>query len=166
MNTKDHYILAKEIAGSFKNFGGKIRRILFIAGCVAPDINVFTYIKGHMFNDRRQFLSRILNSEKISFYNIGVLIHYISDSFTFPHNSDFRGNMSQHRSYENKLHRFIANDFGRFAGKINIPRKSSLSEMFTLLHDEYTAGKKSYENDCQYIYAVCREITGKLLRLV
>jgi len=164
MNTKDHYILAKEIAENFRNFGGSLKKIAFITGCVAPDINPFTYIKGHRFNDRRQFLDSLLKSGKISLYNIGVMIHYISDCFTFTHNSGFKGSLNEHIKYENHLHSFINSDFSRFAGKINIPENISLPELFRTLHDEYLKNKNSWENDCRYIYTVCTEITARLLR--
>lgn len=163
MKTCDHYILAKEIAGTFKNFGGKLKKFVFIAGCIAPDINPFTYIKGHMFSDRHKFLEKVLKSGKVSAYNMGIMIHYIGDCFTFPHNSGFKGNLNEHLEYENRLHSFINSDFSRFAGKIKIPEKLSLSELFRTLHDEYTASAKTLENDCRYIYTVCVEIAGRLI---
>lgn len=163
MKTYDHYLLAKEIAGTFKNFGGKLKRLVFIAGCIAPDINPFTYIKGHMFKDRHQFLDSFFKSGKASPYNLGVMIHYIGDSFTFPHNSDFKGTLNEHLEYENRLHSFINSDFKRFSGKIKIPEKLSISELFRTLHDEYTKGAKTLENDCRYIYTACIEVVGRLL---
>lgn len=166
MNTKDHYILAKEISGSLKNFGGKLKRLAFIAGCIAPDMNPFTYIKGHRFNDRCQSLKMILKSGKISVYNTGVIIHYIGDCFTFTHNSGFKGSLNEHIEYENHLHTFINRDFRRFAGKIHIPENISLPELFQKLHDEYLRNKSSCENDCRYIYTACTEITARLTKAI
>lgn len=164
MNTYDHYLLAKNIADNLNDFGGHFKRFLFFAGSVAPDINFFTYIKGHMFSDRRQFLNHLLKSGEKSVCNTGILIHYVADCFTFAHNNNFSCSMNSHRDYENALHDFIKNDFTKFAGKISIPYSLTLPELFNNLHDQYLNNQHSYENDCIYIYNICFEFTKRLLR--
>ena len=39
------------------------------------------------------------------YYRLGKLTHYVADSFTYPHNGNFTGNLSDHCDYETELHR-------------------------------------------------------------
>ncbi len=99
---------------------GKIKRRLFLFGCVEPDNNPFTYVRGstrHRFlqghkteNARKHFqkvLKRLNRSGVHSLWQwvvLGTLIHYAADSFTFPHNSKFPGTLADHVAYEIQLH--------------------------------------------------------------
>ena len=90
-------------------------RRLFLFGCVEPDINPFTYMRGsvrHRFlqghnaeNARKHFqklLERLSRSGVHSpwqWFALGTLIHYAADSFTFPHNSRFPGSLADHVAY-------------------------------------------------------------------
>ena len=99
----------------------------FLIGCVEPDYNPFTYIRGsikhkllhgHNAPNCKKHIDRIV--EKISsttistpyqWFLLGTAVHYIADCFTFAHNAFFTGGMAQHMKYEMRLqpifHNFV-----------------------------------------------------------
>lgn len=49
METKDHLYLARLIT-SAADLGGRLKNSAFEYGCISPDINPLTYIKGHTYS--------------------------------------------------------------------------------------------------------------------
>ena len=49
METKDHLYLARLIT-SEADLGGRLKNSAFEYGCISPDINPLTYIKGHTYS--------------------------------------------------------------------------------------------------------------------
>ncbi|MCI8410601.1 MAG: zinc dependent phospholipase C family protein [Lachnospiraceae bacterium] len=107
METKNHWHLAKFIC-SERNFEKYQKE--FLLGNIMPDINLFTYLQGHTYKDSIDMIyantkslieKKIWNS--ISFYQLGIILHYVADYFTFPHNANFTGTLKEHCAYERKL---------------------------------------------------------------
>lgn len=120
MRTVDHIILARLIQDRYmKNIPKKFRRAFYF-GCIEPDYNPFSYLHGffrnfnlygHNFNNVQYFIKslfiRLNNSEKrncLFFFRLGLLIHYVTDSFTHAHSSVFSGSLKEHQMYEQRLH--------------------------------------------------------------
>lgn len=108
METKNHWHLAEFICSerSFKKYKKQ-----FMLGNIMPDINLFTYLQGHTY---RESISMLYTSTKslvekkfwnsTSSYHLGVILHYVADYFTFPHNVTFTGTLKEHCTYERRLH--------------------------------------------------------------
>lgn len=95
----------------------------FRFGCIEPDMNPATYLKGscriqrlrgHNFNNCEKYMKRISDrlekrgvNNVFSFYRLGRLVHYITDGFTFAHNANFSGSLREHSVYEHGLHEFF-----------------------------------------------------------
>lgn len=113
METKDHLALARLIVFSNKNFSKSYRSAAFETGCISPDINFLTYIKGHTYKGTisyvKKTLSELQNKLKTvsEYYELGRVVHFIADYFTFPHSPDFAGNLKQHVEYESLFHKYI-----------------------------------------------------------
>lgn len=107
METKNHWHLAEYICLE-RNFE-KYRKE-FILGNIMPDINLFTYLRGHtykasidmLYNNTKSLIDNKVWNRK-SFYNLGIILHYVADYFTFPHNANFTGTLKEHCAYERKL---------------------------------------------------------------
>lgn len=96
----------------------------FRFGCIEPDMNPATYLKGsrrvrrlrgHDFNSAEKYMKRVscrLEEHSVkgvfSFYRLGRLVHYITDGFTFAHNENFSGSLKDHSRYEHGLHEFFS----------------------------------------------------------
>lgn len=123
MKRNDHLYLGRFLADRYLNDKSKIIRKSFLWGNILPDINLFSYFRGftktgnieaHSYEGSAsymQFLTEYLNRpchSKILYYvRLGILIHYIADTFTYPHNSCFTGTLKEHILYENKFHRIF-----------------------------------------------------------
>lgn len=107
METKNHWHLAEFIC-SEQNFEKYKKQ--FMLGNIMPDINLFTYLQGHTYKESigmvRANAKSLIQKKKwngSSFYHLGVILHYVADYFTFPHNITFSGTLKEHCAYEKKL---------------------------------------------------------------
>lgn len=168
METKNHWHLAEYI--SLERGFEKYKKE-FILGSIMPDINLFSYLRGHtykesiaMIHSNGKSLVEKKNWNGTSFYHLGVILHYIADYFTFPHNTTFTGSLKDHCTYEKRLHTY----FFQFLQSNNVGsslmplQKSffpihSITDLFTLLeekHHEYLSMMPSFQTDCQYIFSL------------
>ncbi len=164
LQTKDHYIIARYLTDDVGLFRCKSCKKAFVLGCVYPDMNLFSYItggtlRGHNYDCRRKYIAEEL--EKLTVkpsptpaeaFRMGMLLHYIQDSFTYAHDNRFKGNINQHFHYETLLHNqmmlFMQNTAFAEIGSIE---SSSLQKRFDSLRGEYISRPKSINNDCAFI---------------
>ena len=117
---------------------GKLNKILFILGNLIPDINPFSYItdaggsrfSGHSFTYRKTFMKSALEKRhagrRFTWYQTGILTHYLADSFTRPHNEAFQYSLKDHVEYEHQLHQTLAKFLHRnLASAISVEQPSS-----------------------------------------
>lgn len=170
VKTIDHKILGKLLVHIYFEHQDKMERNLFILGCVFPDINPFTYIKGsikyqilqgHNYLNAQNSVKRYMNKLTVSafdspwnYYDLGKLIHYITDAFTFPHNIQFRNSIKAHLEYENRLHKILIKKVttGYFQEReFEECTKSTLFDFFVGTHQEYIGKRRCVEDDLIYI---------------
>lgn len=172
MRTEDHRRLSVYMA---ERGGVKISRFLklvFVFGSIEPDFNLFTYLRGcmrdrkprgHNYENIQRCMVRLatrlergLMGSVRYYYNLGRLIHYVADSFTYPHNSSFTGNLREHCEYERQLHVYmkimLESDRVTFGTG---DEESSFMKTLTQLHDSYDRECHVYMTDyCYIVYAV------------
>lgn len=85
------------------------------------------------------------------FFRLGVLIHYLTDAFTFAHNPNFGGDLSDHVEYEDRFHFYFVERF--LAEKTPTVRMEPAVFDFTALHAEYRAAPCAFATDYDYILA-------------
>lgn len=123
MRSIDHIHIGQYLVQRYLSDRPKISQKAFVLGNVLPDINVFTYfrgfcksreLKGHNYGNARKAIEKLelkLSAKKsFTLYDhlrLGKLIHYTADSFTYPHNDDFPGDLKAHVEYEEKLHQYF-----------------------------------------------------------
>lgn len=119
MRGKSHKQLGKYLAESYMSKLPRRYIKAFLIGCVEPDRNPATYLKGsiyrqwlrgHNWHNAQNYMQRISRQlesrEKLKlpdYYRLGKLIHYTVDAFTSPHNAYFPENLQDHRQYEAAL---------------------------------------------------------------
>ncbi len=127
MKKQDHKALAHyllESVGSGLLCERRLHRRLFLIGCVGPDYIPLTYLRGFrqsramLGHNTRYSMAHIQKSIKRlqrrgvrslrDCFRLGTLMHYLADSFTFPHTEGFSGDMKEHRRYERDLHACFA----------------------------------------------------------
>ena len=116
MRAKSHRCLGQYLIRHYMPQLPDLQTRAFLLGCVQPDKNPATYLKGslrcqwlrgHNYPNAKRFITRI--AERLEqkshwnlydYYTLGKLIHYIADAFTLAHNASFPVNLDAHRSYE------------------------------------------------------------------
>lgn len=174
MKTVDHSILAEywlEKLQAVKNVSSPCRRA-FLFGNVQPDRNFFTYFhgmthsekfRGHNYDNILPSMEKLCRklrfssgSEVKDYYLLGKLMHYVADSFTFPHNREYKGTLGEHRKYERILHERIVRRLQRDNGIVEsswAEYRSDLLGTVGKLHERYLKEERNYETDCSYILA-------------
>lgn len=151
---------------------------LFLWGCVEPDYNYLTYLKGslkvqpfrghHYPNGQGRILRLVRRLRRnhrrniLNFYRLGKLMHYVSDAFTYSHNPEFGGRIKGHHSYEKNLNsRFQNRSFG---AAITLPKGKSDSPEKIILdaHRQYAEAAAGLSTDLDFIL----KVTGAVFRLL
>ncbi len=168
METKDHLTLARLITFSNKNFNKTYKTAAFETGCISPDINFLTYIKGHTYKGTISYvkgtISKLQNKLKTvsDYYELGRIIHFIADYFTFPHSPNFTGTLKQHVEYERKLHKYIENVNGIDHDINNKKEITICSNMIDSAYEKYLGMKHDLQTDWHFISSVCSEVTASI----
>ena len=116
MRGKSHLRIAQYLVERYMPDVPKRCQTAFRIGCIEPDRNPATYLKGsircqwlrgHNYQNARKFMKaiacRLERKEKLNlfdYYTLGKLIHYTTDAFTYAHNDTFPTNLTDHREYE------------------------------------------------------------------
>jgi hypothetical protein len=104
MRLEIHYRIAKKISAEMKNRGVNLHEKSFLFGNFFPDLIHSYFWCKHEYHASRDFLKKKierLKKQPIFFsFRLGVLTHYISDYFCYPHSSVYNGGMFQHIMYE------------------------------------------------------------------
>lgn len=119
MRGKSHRYLGRYLAERYLTDAPKPCVQAFLIGCIEPDRNPMTYLKGslrfqwmrgHNYRNARRFMRRIsqrlegkAHLNLLDYYTLGKLIHYTTDAFTYAHNDTFPTNLADHRVYETAL---------------------------------------------------------------
>lgn len=160
MKTETHLKYAKFLADKHFSQHKRISRCLFIIGCIEPDINPFSYLKGffvhpflgHNWVSRETYIlnkSASAESKKLNCFKLGRLIHYVCDSFTYTHNTSFSGGVRIHTLYEKQLHALFDKNYDLPDSPKN--EGVSLNQALSQLHEEYCRSASSKQNDIKFI---------------
>lgn len=178
MRLKSHRTMGQLLLQEFMPELSALRARAFLIGCIEPDRNPTTYLKGslrsqwmrgHNYTNSDRFMARLAKRlEKREhfrlwdYYSMGKLIHYTLDAFTFPHNAHFKDNLAAHRQYEVTLQTaflcwlpFLENASGSCPG--------SAAELIGQLHAEYMQQPGCAETDIQYAFNVSCLLVQKLM---
>lgn len=166
METKDHLYLAKLITGA-ADFGGKLKKSAFEYGCISPDVNPLTYVKGHTYAGTASYVKNVLTrlhgnlKSSVDYFDLGRAVHFIGDYFTFPHTSEFHGTLSEHISYEKRLHRYIINETNDILteSRLDLSNAKKCINLLESVHKKYYSTKNSIAKDWNYIRFVCSSIS-------
>lgn len=183
MISKDHRMLGEVLARHMIKNTSPLAAHLFVTGCVFPDYNPLTYLRGlcmgNPFKTHFLFLSypeilRLCNKlekrKKLyigDYYTLGILLHYAADAFTFPHNEHYKGSLMEHAKYEaNQLHKtfeqYLTDEFC-VEMYYNTDNTQNIESIFSELHDSYMQTEPSTLCDSKYICQICAIICAKIL---
>lgn len=170
MQTRDHALLGRfllELKGARLD---PVCRKLFLLGCIEPDWNPVTYVRGslkyqmlhgHNAENARAHLMRLTAKLRksgvrtpLQWFRFGAALHYLADSFTFAHNQIFTGGLMEHHLYEKLLHPV-------FTIYLQAGRRESFPAD-KACHQRYLAEQRSYQTDCRYILGTALDLWNQL----
>lgn len=187
MRKKSHISLAKYIVDSLAEQDLQKHRKAFYLGSILPDCKPSFLTERHeieeTFPKLRQDLKKLVELQQASqinmrvFYrNLGEVIHYIADYFTFPHNSHYPGNLKDHCVYEKylkySLKAYIESGEAT-RNRVNIQKSvqnlgsvEAICDFIKNAHDAYIKLKNTVEEDCRQIVSLCHQVVEAVILLI
>lgn len=183
MRKKSHISLAVFLADKLEFEGINNHRRAFCVGSILPDCKPSFLTTKHAFNETFEMVQkRIENYIEYSASldkhtmkgarDLGQIIHYTADYFTFPHNKHYDGNLKDHCVYEKKL--LLA--LKEYLNNYDVTKRTeyeiyfeSLDELIEFIkerHKEYVSRKRNVEDDCRFIVMVNYQITRGIMQLL
>ena len=171
MKTIDHLLLGRYLLLSPNVQMTKYEKKAFLFGCVEPDYNPLTRVKGtgpkdlfygHNAEVAGRFIKRNLVKlnamEQSSVYRcfmLGSLLHYLADAFTYVHNGSlFTGTLEEHCAYEMELHNYLLDMLESRSVRMYSSTSVPLDAYFAENHAEYRTLPQAVETDVEYITRV------------
>lgn len=180
---KSHISLAGFLADKLEHEGIKSHRKAFCLGSILPDCMPSFLTTKHAFNETFEMLQkRIENYIEYSATkdkhtmkaarDLGQIIHYTADYFTFPHNNHYDGNLKDHCVYEGNLLRQLKKYLNEFEANAYVEYDITFGSMDELVefirerHAEYMSRKRNVEDDCRFIVAVNYQVIRGIMQLL
>jgi hypothetical protein len=180
---KSHISLAKYIVQDMQIPEMVEHRKAFYLGSILPDCVPSFLTTRHefdgTFDQLKERITRLVEDSqgleehaRAFMRNLGQVIHYLADYFTFPHNKIYPGNIKDHCYYEKdlkfKLWEYV-NSKDAYRDKIEVRRFQTKEAVFQFIqnsHEEYLRVKHSVEEDCMYIVRICHQVVQAILHLI
>ncbi len=183
MRTADHMNLSRYIMDHMDAGASKLKKAAFIFGSIEPDINMLTYfrgsihgeekLRGHNYENVQKYMEKLTNklTKKLEkggmgtirqSFLLGKLVHYVADSFTYPHNSIFPGNLREHCQYETELHDYVNKTISSVGVNMeSIDDGQDIVEYLREMHDRYVSEALGCENDYRHITHAISVVTER-----
>lgn len=182
MRKKSHICLANYLVNTVDNKVLREHKKAFVVGNVLPDCKISFVTKRHNITETYDLVKGYITkcSERASSLEelktayctkLGEIIHYIADYFTFPHNANYDGSLSEHCVYEKylklELKKYVKeNNCKHFYQDKKIGSVKELFEFIEKKHNEYLLEKSTVKRDCMYIVAVCTVVVRTIIELI
>lgn len=170
MRGKSHLCLAQYLTDHYLTDVPKIYVKAFRIGCIEPDRNPITYLKGsircqwlrgHNYRNARHFMRKISfrleHKDTLNiydYYTLGKLIHYTTDAFTYAHNASFPTDLSDHKAYEDDLQEYFL-DFMSQDPEVDPMVARSIMSAICSYHRDYEQVESNIHNDSRFALAAC-----------
>lgn len=170
MRGKSHQYLGKFLAQQYMKDTPERYVRAFLIGCVEPDRNPATYLKGslrfqwlrgHNYRNARRFMRqiswRLERKEKLNlldYYTLGKLIHYTADAFTYAHNDTFPSDLTEHRQYEAALQEHFL-QYLQEDPQVDPHTARSIMEAIYSYHEEYEDQQADIRTDAKFALNAC-----------
>lgn len=183
MRKKSHISLASYLMKSNGMECLSEHKMSLYIGSLLPDCIPSFITRRHTidetFNILRKEIGKLVenydSTDRITGYfcrHLGIVTHYVSDYFTYPHNSIYPGNIKEHCSYENNLKKqfrqYVKTDVAQNTRQQNGTFKTvdDICKFIKEMHKEYLEAIKGVEQDCLYIVNLCHRVVDAVLQII
>lgn len=170
MRGKSHQHLGRYLVERYMPNAPKRYVKAFLLGCIEPDRNPATYLKGsirreflrgHNYENALRYMQRIARRlEKkatwylADYYTMGKLIHYTTDAFTYAHNESFGTKLTDHREYEEALQDHFLR-YLRDTPVVEVETFRSVMDAIRSCHRDYDHQPVGIRTDSRFALTAC-----------
>ncbi len=187
MRKKSHILLAGFFADECPAQDLMRYRKAFCIGSILPDLSPKMITEPHefatSFEDIKDLVGKLTSEwerleyrERYFWRGLGVVMHYLADYFTFPHNDTFPGTLKDHCLYERDL-KYALRNYTQTEKARSEFRSQMLEgrncrdeqEIFSFLeeeHSRYLQEAHSPEEDCRWIVQICSRVFASVICLM
>ena len=103
--------------------------------------------------------------------HLGIILHYVADYFTYPHNSFYSGNIREHCSYEKEMkfymRAYVKSDNAKHSRSEGLSYDTVDSICYYIMdfHKRYEQQIQTVALDCEYIVSLCHKIVDFILSI-
>ncbi len=186
MRKKSHISLAKYIVNSLEEQGLVKHKKAFYLGSILPDCKPSFFTEKHemegtfpkLQEDLKELVERQQKDDinlRVFYRNLGEVIHYIADYFTFPHNPHYTGSLRAHCIYEKHLKKGLKEYIKSGEAEKNwvdfqgaVPYLDSIDAICSYIqneHEDYLKLANTVEGDCRQIVILCQQVVEAVILL-
>lgn len=186
MRKKSHISLAKYIVGSLEEQGLVRHKKAFYLGSILPDCKPSFFTEKHEMDrtfpklqeDLKELVERQQKDDinlRVFYRNLGEVIHYIADYFTFPHNPHYTGSLKDHCIYEKHLKKGLKEYIQSGEAEKTwedfqeaVPYLDSIEAICAYIqskHEAYVKLTNTVEGDCRQIVILCQQVAEAVILL-
>lgn len=188
MRKKSHMALSVYLAAELQSEELYRYRKAFYLGSILPDLSPKMLTEPHEFDvtwDKiRHLITRIVSDAKEDgcdgrtvWLHVGMVLHYLADYFTYPHNAGFDGNLKDHCVYESEM-KYLMRAYlctseaweGFETQRIYAQKIHTTQQLFSYIeqvHRDYTRLTcHSVMDDCRQITELCSCVGIVLTRMI
>ena len=181
MRKKSHVSLANHLIERFESDAFIKHTKSFKFGNLAPDLVPTFFTKRHEINSTFDIVEKKINRiietydynkglTRLHTKDLGVIIHFIADYFTFPHNETYTGTLKEHCTYEKELKYALKLYVNHIDMKDNSDdthqSTSDICEYIRNCHTKYKCQLQNLQNDCKHIVEVCANVIRAIFDLL
>lgn len=143
------------------------KKVLFYFGTIQPDLSITQFIHPHFYVKSAKYIFHKIKKLQeretqglISAFELGRIVHYLSDFCCQVHSGGGIGNVNEHMRYERRINKYLIRNFNRVFKSI-ADRQSSIlkcDNMISFIEEtikEYTLTKPSFYNDIEKSSRIC-----------
>ena len=183
MRKKSHIALAGFLVREMDDANMQKHWKAFYFGSILPDLTPKMITDPHEFDssylELKRRIAKLLSEarehackEGTLFCRLGVVMHYLADYFTFPHNKTYPGSLKDHCAYEEKLKQdlraFLKTEKAKQIGREKDRDFASLEELFSYVkqqHEAYLKKRSNVEKDIEHIVVINRQLVDAIAQL-
>ena len=159
----------------------------FYLGSILPDLTPKMITSPHEFQTSYEELQGRIHTllqdagtgdykERVLFRRMGVVMHYLADYFTFPHNVTYGGSLKDHCLYERDM-KYALRSYVRTSEAQQIFRLQQMrqgqirtaNELFAYIermHRDYLRHPHSAQDDCRWIVELCSWVMIGMVNII
>ena len=183
MRKKSHIALAGFLVREMDDANMQKHWKAFYFGSILPDLTPKMITDPHEFDssylELKRRIAKLLSEarehackEGTLFCRLGVVMHYLADYFTFPHNKTYPGTLKDHCTYEEKLKQdlraFLKTEKAKQIGRDKDRDFTSLEDLFSYIKQQqeaYLKKRSNVEKDIEHIVVINRQLVDAISQL-